>query len=513
METRRLSRRLAILAACAIALATSALAGCGGTTDGGTAPSSEPTSGGGGSAPSNSAGNGKNFSGSGGSESADRSGATSSGSSTGGSGAGYDDSGGGTDGGSTGAGSTSGGTTGSTDGGGTTSGSTGESDGAAEPGSSTGRSSGGSTSGPGGDDNPKSGQLTAGEWSDLEHWDFWLGLFDNPSDSQKTQRNFGQYEKYWSLHTRQRFAVRVVTSGDEPVANAEVELVDGQGQTLWSARTDNRGRADLYRSFGGQNTSGSVSIEVDSGGATKTLQNVQPISAGNDRKTVTLQQATSARKAVDIMLTVDTTGSMGDELSYIQSELANVINRTQSRVSQDLSIRTSVNLYRDEGDTYVVRSHPFRKNLSKAVGDVQSERAGGGGDYPEAVHTALSNAITQHQWRKNARAKLLFLVLDAPAHDKKQVKQTLRSAIELAAKKGIRIVPVAASGVDKRTEYLLRSMSIATGGTYTFLTDDSGIGGSHLEPTIGSYKVRYLNNLMVDVVARYSESIVRVSSK
>lgn len=74
-----------------------------------------------------------------------------------------------------------------------------------------------------------------------------------------------------------------------------------------------------------------------------------------------------------------------------------------------------------------------------------------------------------------------------------------------AAEKGIRIVPVAASGVDKSCEYLLRSMALKTGGTYTFLTNDSGIGYDHIEPTIGSYDVEKLNDMMVRIVGEYLE--------
>ena len=58
------------------------------------------------------------------------------------------------------------------------------------------------------------------------------------------------------------------------------------------------------------------------------------------------------------------------------------------------------------------------------------------------------------------------------------------------------------SGVDQPTEFLLRSLAIATGGTYTFLTNDSGIGGDHTEPTIGTFEVELLNDLLVRVIGR-----------
>ena len=71
------------------------------------------------------------------------------------------------------------------------------------------------------------------------------------------------------------------------------------------------------------------------------------------------------------------------------------------------------------------------------------------------------------------------------------------------AKQGIRLIPLASSGVDTETEFLLRSWSVMTGGTYTFLTNHSGIGNSHLEPTIGAYEVEKLNDLLARVISEY----------
>ena len=53
--------------------------------------------------------------------------------------------------------------------------------------------------------------------------------------------------------------------------------------------------------------------------------------------------------------------------------------------------------------------------------------------------------------------------------------------------------------------YLTRGMALKTGGTYTFLTNDSGIGYDHIEPTIGSYDVEKLNDMMVRIVGEYLE--------
>jgi hypothetical protein len=43
-------------------------------------------------------------------------------------------------------------------------------------------------------------------------------------------------------------------------------------------------------------------------------------------------------------------------------------------------------------------------------------------------------------------------------------------------------------------------MALATNGTYLFLTDHSGIGGSHTAPTTDKYDVEYLNGLIYRVI-------------
>ena len=49
----------------------------------------------------------------------------------------------------------------------------------------------------------------------------------------------------------------------------------------------------------------------------------------------------------------------------------------------------------------------------------------------------------------------------------------------------------------------MRSMAALTGGRHLFLTDDSGIGGEHKEPTIPCYVVTPLNDLMVRVISSH----------
>ena len=338
-----------------------------------------------------------------------------------------------------------------------------------------------------GDGDIEPGQLTAGEWRDLDHWDFWLALGE---DGSTWLTEFD----HWGFDTRSRVPVFAVSDG-EPAIDAPVVIRDASEQVLWQARTDNLGRAELWPTLltGGEPSwpltiaSGQVSVEIDA------LPDVL--------EPVLLELPAAAPPLdLDLMFVIDTTGSMGDELSYIQAELGDVITRVSTQLANDFELRLSVNFYRDVGDEYVVRSFPFTADVDAALTDLAAQSADGGGDLPEAVEQALDDAIHAHQWSSSARARLLFLVLDAPPHDTSTVRENLKASVTAAAEQGIRVIPVVASGMDKSGEFLLREIDIATGGTYTFLTDHSGIGGEHLEPTIGEYEVELFNDLLVRLI-------------
>jgi len=159
--------------------------------------------------------------------------------------------------------------------------------------------------------------------------------------------------------------------------------------------------------------------------------------------------------------------------------------------------------YRDEGDEFVTRHFNFTNDEASLISFISDQSANGGGDFPEAVHSALDVAITQNSWNDNASARILFLLLDAPPHYTQEVISSVESNLIRAAEEGIKIVPITASGIDKATEYLMRSFAILTNGTYVFITDDSGVGNDHLEPTIGEFEVEKLNDLLVRLVSQY----------
>lgn len=359
-----------------------------------------------------------------------------------------------------------------------------------DPSGDSGGDPGGSEGSGGGEPvNPEPGQLTAGEWRDLDHWPFWQGLQQNAM--------WQTVISAWGFGTQERFAV-VVESDGKHVVDADVTLLVGE-VPVWSARTDAHGEAELFAGMFAAAPEGARSLEVTVAGQKTVVE--AAVAGGMTPIEVEVAAAEAPAQVLDLMFVVDTTGSMGDELSYLQVELADVIDRVRQTAGQNFKFRVSVNFYRDAGDEYVVLPFPFTEDIDAAIEDLNQQEANGGGDWPEAVAEGLSNAIDGHAWSESAVARLCFIVLDAPPHEGSQVLTDVQGSIEAAAQLGVRIVPLAASGADKPLEFLLRQMAISTGGTYTFLTNDSGIGGGHVEPTIGEYQVEILNDLLVRVIS------------
>ena len=351
----------------------------------------------------------------------------------------------------------------------------------------SGPSSGGSGSG-----TNQPGVITAGEWNDIDNWNFWLGLMDTAQWKAK--------QDYWKFYPQSMYAVQLTGKNGAAIIDVEVSLKDAGGNILWTTRTDNAGKAVLFPTLFNNAKAGAYSAAVLINGKSVDLGSF-PSSHSIEKQ---LDLTGDANGTVDIMYVVDATGSMGDELDYLKTELNDVLVKSKNDLP-GMTLRVGGVFYRDQGDDYLTRNLPFTTDVNTLINFVKAQSAGGGGDFPEAVHTALQTAIEQQSWSSTAKARLLFLVLDAPPHHEEAVIQSIQSSVKLAAQKGIKIIPVTASGIDKETEFMMRFLSISTNGTYVFITNDSGIGNNHLSPTVGSFQVEFLNNLMVRLIKKYSK--------
>lgn len=330
---------------------------------------------------------------------------------------------------------------------------------------------------------PQSGLLTAGEHDDLLNPDLYadyVGAFLRDQQMNGVPR----------VDTGRVLTVVARDSAGRPIPFARVTLTCADGNSL-SLSTLADGSVAFFPALDRLGTR--VRVTVAGPGRAPAPARTVAISAqpGAQRQGFTLSAPALAVTKFDLMVVVDVTGSMGDELEYLKSELRSILDALK-RGHPRLDIRLSLIAYRDEGDEFVTRTFPFTSSLDRMQVSLSAQSAGGGGDYPEAMDLALARAVGQ-AWRPDA-VKSLLLVADAPPHDE-NIGKTWR-AVEAARAKRIQIVPVAASGVGDTAEYIMRAMAAATQSRYIFLTDDSGIGNPHAPPAIDCYLVTRLDTMV-----------------
>lgn len=329
----------------------------------------------------------------------------------------------------------------------------------------------------------KAGRLTAGEVNDFAKWELWKKLVAADDN----------------ILPRKRFVLQLTTDQQIPLPDAVVQLLDND-EVIWQAHTDNSGRAELWA--------------VDTFASSKTYE-IKCEYEDSSRRFVaksfdeginylSFDKPCSQLNLAEVMFVIDATGSMGDEIRYLNAEFRDVMSRAKENNS-DIQLRTGALFYRDYGDEYLTRISNLGNDIKSTWSFISKQDASGGGDFPEAVPEALTEAIEFGGWSEQALARIIFLVLDAPSHDDVTTLANLNRAVASAAAKGIRVVPIVCSGMDKFGEFQMRTMALSTNGTSFFLTDDSGIGEKHIKPTTDHMDVEKLNDMLVRIIAEYTK--------
>jgi Mg-chelatase subunit ChlD len=165
---------------------------------------------------------------------------------------------------------------------------------------------------------------------------------------------------------------------------------------------------------------------------------------------------------LDLVLAIDTTGSMGGVINDVKANARQLIETLRAGGGM---VRVGVVAYRDSGDDYVVRSFPLTVLDSAGVAALDSFiaalRANGGGDWPEKLDTAL-DAATAMVWRGDVAASIV-VIADAPAHPRDQA-----SALAIAEAFATKIFGGQVSVVDTGSggHAFLRALTTQGGGQY-----------------------------------------------
>lgn len=343
-------------------------------------------------------------------------------------------------------------------------------------------------------DSKKQGVLTGAELNDLGNWELWKDI-----DSS----SLSMYKSTWKMQFTKRYSVLASTTGKCPVNNMVVKLI-GNGKTIWESRTDNRGLAQLWLT---EENSGPFKIECYEGSnLLKTIDSPKRFEDGIN--TVTIDREVKVEDQIDIVFAVDATSSMNDEIDFLKADLTSIISDVKSQFTDaDLQLGSVFYQCEGTGNDYVTIESDLSSDIYKTTSFIAKKGATGGGE--EVVDQALDKAINSLSWRENSRSKLLFILLDEPPASKPEIAERMAKVYKEAAAKGIRIVPCISSnsgyGSSRSLEFLMRNGAIATNSTLIFLTDDSGVGGTHTIPFTDNYTVELFKDVLLKVIKNYSE--------
>jgi Mg-chelatase subunit ChlD len=308
---------------------------------------------------------------------------------------------------------------------------------------------------------------------------------------------------------RQRYLLEVNDAQGHGVPDAEVAVQAANGATTW-LRTDAGGKAWIHPDAFDRARSNFYDVTVRQGSyqATAVLQRGQKSSV-EVRLARTRQ---TAQAQLDLVFLVDATGSMGDEIDKLKSSLRSITEEV-ARLPSHPDLCLGLVAYRDRGDAFFVRSHDLTNDVNAFQGVLNALQAAAGGDEPEAMNEALHEAVHHISWRGNPTTRLVVLVADAPPHldyGGPQYDDDMVAALG----KGIKLMAVGASGLNKQGEYIQRQMAQYTGGRFIFLTyADAGNPasgpGRETVHDVRNYSVQTLDKLIVRLVREELEKLPR----
>jgi len=136
--------------------------------------------------------------------------------------------------------------------------------------------------------------------------------------------------------------------------------------------------------------------------------------AGDPRWRKDLELERFHLKQLDVGFLIDSTGSMGPCVRWIQRDVVRLM-RAFEIISREP--RIGVTFYRDYKDDYLVKPIPLSDQAQVLSAAMKNVSAGGGKDIPEAVYAGLKGMLHTYRWSGASARKIIVLLGDAPPHE------------------------------------------------------------------------------------------------
>ncbi|MEM7407407.1 MAG: VWA domain-containing protein [Pseudomonadota bacterium] len=140
---------------------------------------------------------------------------------------------------------------------------------------------------------------------------------------------------------------------------------------------------------------------------------------------------------IEVVFVLDTTGSMSELIQAAKEKIWSIAT-TMASAQNSPRIKIGLVAYRDQGEAYVTKMVDLTDDLDSLYSTLMDFKAEGGGDTPEAVHEALADAVNNMSWTRNQDTyRSIFLVGDAPGHNRHAPELSFNQSLKTAAAKGI----------------------------------------------------------------------------
>jgi hypothetical protein len=301
------------------------------------------------------------------------------------------------------------------------------------------------------------------------------------------------------VHMNRRLRVQVLDAKGKAINGATIQVHAGQYSTVVGT-THADGYWDFFPSVSAPSMFGRATITVTAGQQSKSVRVNLPRYGDGGTVAVRLSSVSALpARTLDLGFVIDVTGSMGDELRYVNREVADIVRRVKKSVP-NTRVRVGAVFYRDRQDSMPLQKLAFTSDIQSFRRSMTSISASGGGDYPEDMNAGLATALRGLRWSQGNAVRVMVLLADAPPKYYADAQYRYLDAMKEASKRGIRILPVAASGANRSVEYLFRAMGAFTSTPYTYLTNDSGVGGHHMEADTDRVGVESFNDLLTRLI-------------
>jgi hypothetical protein len=347
---------------------------------------------------------------------------------------------------------------------------------------------------------PGPGPVRAGEWDDNANYREFMSYLDTQSALS-----------FHRIDLRHRRFVVVRDMEGRGVPNCRVTVSDGSKEV--SLTTAASGRAILFPHAEGLAGNSFKARTACAGGEAEKDVSLAAADAAVDLQ-LDVQRPGMQSIDVDVAFILDTTGSMSEEINAVTATIDKVATDLAGR---NVRVRVALVEYKDRGDAFVTKVYPFTADLQAFGASIKSIRASGGGDMPEDAVAGLHAGLTELSWSDNAVARLAFMIGDAAPHLDYQSGTDYESDLRSAARRGIKINTVAASGMDALGQAVWRQVAQYTGGTNLFVlrggAGPQSVGGGDPKSSCGGVQENFssgnLDELILAKVQREIDALER----